>query len=60
MPHKTKPGNTDRFHKYSLDKAIDTAQRTAERRNVTVSAQELELLRLVSQNGLTSAGALTF
>ncbi len=53
-------GNTNKFHKYALDKAIDTAQRTAERRNVTVSAQELELLKLVSQNGLTSAGVLTF
>jgi len=53
-------GNTDKFHTYALDKAIDTAQRSAERRNVTVSPQELELLRLIFQHGLTSAGALTF
>ena len=53
-------GNTDRFHAYAFEKAVDTAQCTAERRNVTVSPHELEVLKLISQNGNLSDGALTF
>jgi UDP-N-acetylglucosamine diphosphorylase/glucosamine-1-phosphate N-acetyltransferase len=53
-------GNSGKFHANAFDKAIDTAQHSAERRNVAVSTSELELLKLVSQHGLTSAGVLTF
>jgi hypothetical protein len=53
-------GNTGKYHTYAFDKAIDAVQRSAERRNVTVSASEVELLKLVSHNGLSSAGVLTF
>ncbi|PWB76468.1 hypothetical protein C3F09_00425, partial [candidate division GN15 bacterium] len=53
-------GNTDRFHSYALDKALETAQRTAERRHVTLALHEIELLKIISQNGLTSSGALTW
>jgi len=53
-------GNTDKFHTYAFDKAVDAVQRSAERRNVTASKQELELLKLISQNGLTSSGVLIF
>jgi UDP-N-acetylglucosamine diphosphorylase / glucose-1-phosphate thymidylyltransferase / UDP-N-acetylgalactosamine diphosphorylase / glucosamine-1-phosphate N-acetyltransferase / galactosamine-1-phosphate N-acetyltransferase len=53
-------GNTGRYHKYALDKALETAQRTNERRNCTLSANESALIKQISEGTIDAAGAIDF
>lgn len=49
-------GTTDEWIEYRCDKAIETAQRTAERRQVTLSEREIAVLNDIYRNELTDAG----
>ncbi|MEW5993651.1 MAG: putative sugar nucleotidyl transferase [Candidatus Zixiibacteriota bacterium] len=53
-------GTTGRFERYRFDKVIETAQRTAERRNCELSAAETMVLEAISKGGLTDDGVLSF
>ncbi len=53
-------GNTGKFHKYAFDKALETAQRTSERRNCTFSQHEAELFRQISEGHIEADGVMTF
>lgn len=51
-------GGTGQYKKYQFDKAIDTALRAAERRNVTISQREIEILEAASKEELTGDGTI--
>ena len=53
-------GNTDRFRKYSFDKALETARRTSERRNCTFSEHEAALFQQIFEGKIDSEGVLDF
>jgi UDP-N-acetylglucosamine diphosphorylase / glucose-1-phosphate thymidylyltransferase / UDP-N-acetylgalactosamine diphosphorylase / glucosamine-1-phosphate N-acetyltransferase / galactosamine-1-phosphate N-acetyltransferase len=53
-------GNTGKYHKYAFEKALETAQKTAERRNISFSEQEAELFRKVSAGEVDNSGTVDF
>ena len=53
-------GSSGSFVEYKLEKALETARRTGERRDYTLSAAELAALTAISENRLTDAGTLDF
>ncbi len=53
-------GGTDNWSRYNLTKAIETARRTCGRRNVTLTANEEDLIQHVSQDHISEEGVLTF
>ena len=53
-------GNSEKYDRYNLDKAIGTAHKTAERRNYTLSEREVAILENVFNGSLSLDGALDF
>ena len=53
-------GNTGKYHTYAVEKAIETAQRTSERRNCTFSDVETELLKQIATGKIDATGAVDF
>jgi hypothetical protein len=53
-------GNSEKYDKYDLDKALGTAQKTAERRNYTLSSREISILQSIFSGSVSSDGALDF
>jgi len=51
-------GGTGNYQTYQLDKALETARRTAGRRQIELSAREEELLSQVAAGTMTDEGAL--
>lgn len=53
-------GNSSAWETYDFDKAVQTARRAAERRNVKISDREIELLRLACSSELATSGGIRF
>jgi UDP-N-acetylglucosamine diphosphorylase/glucosamine-1-phosphate N-acetyltransferase len=53
-------GSSGHWETYRFDQAIETARKTAERRNVAVSESEVEVLRAVSEGNVSEKGVLEF
>lgn len=53
-------GNSQMYKDYHFDKALDTIQRAAERRGVTLSKQEIDLLQAISEHRFPDEGVLRF
>jgi len=53
-------GNSANWVQYRFDKAIETAQRTYERRNQTLSPNEIAILKAVSESTTSDDGVVTF
>lgn len=52
-------GSTGEWTSYRFDKALETAQRTTERRGVKLSEREAGLLQAIADNQLTDEGVLS-
>ena len=53
-------GNSSEYQEYQFDKAIKTMRATADRRNISLSASEEELLQALSENRVSDEGILNF
>ena len=53
-------GNSQMYKDYHFDKALETMQRAADRRGVTLSNQEIALLEAISQGRFPDEGVLRF
>ena len=53
-------GQTGNYQAYNYDKAIDTARKTSDRRNHTLSKNEVNILRAISEETLADAGLMDF
>ena len=53
-------GNTGMYKSFAFDKALETAQKAAARRNTQISEREVEILRKVFDDGLTNEGVINF
>jgi hypothetical protein len=53
-------GNTGKYHKYAYDKALETAEKTSERRNLKFSSNEAALLKQISEGVVDATGAVDF
>jgi len=53
-------GNSQMYKDYRFDKALDTLKRAVERRHVSLSAQEEELLKAISEGRASDEGVLKF
>jgi len=53
-------GNSDLYKDYNFDKALDTMRRAAERRHVTLTDGEVEVLRAISEGRCDDVGVLRF
>ncbi|MBN1212634.1 MAG: hypothetical protein JXA92_08650 [candidate division Zixibacteria bacterium] len=53
-------GNSQGYDTYRFDKAVETAQRTARRRNCTLSEREIEMLKHVFDNTADREGVVEF
>ncbi len=53
-------GNSDGYQDYRFDKAIETARRTAERRDVKLSSSEEQALQIVADGQSPDKGVLRF
>ncbi len=53
-------GNSSGYVKYDFDKAIDTAQKVAQRRNQRISDREVGMLQAISNDTLVAQGVMEF
>ncbi|MDZ4723089.1 MAG: putative sugar nucleotidyl transferase [candidate division Zixibacteria bacterium] len=53
-------GNTGSYQKYEVDKAVETAQRTTERRNQTLTEREKTVLRALAAKTDSNMGVINF
>lgn len=53
-------GNSEKYDRYDLDKALGTAHKTAERRNYTLSSREISILESIFSGSVSSDGVLDF
>jgi len=53
-------GSSGRYEVYEFNKAVETARRSMERRNQTISEREIAVLKCVSESSTTDKGAVVF
>ncbi len=53
-------GNSGRYERYDIEKAIDTARKSTARRNHTLSEREIELLRQLFDGRVEEKGIMSF
>ncbi len=53
-------GNTAKWESHQFDKALETASRSAGRRNVTLSEREIELLKAAFEKKIDRTGTISF
>jgi len=53
-------GNSQGYDTYQFEKAVETARRTAQRRNCTLSEREIEMLKHVFENTADGEGVVNF